>query len=261
MPMDPAQTATRARMPARHSPRTAGTAITAPMTRLARVLLLVLAAPLLGAPAERLPTPDALSDAGWTKGAWSGIEPAVFEPLPDDGLRITAKGQGSFVWRAIDGGGDCLSWRWRVDAGPPPTPLDRRGGDDRAIMITVGFDGWPPEAGFVQRTKHAVAQVVAGEHRLPRSMLVYVWGGTGREARPFTSPYMHGFGEVFVLRPAQTETGRWFSEQVELSRDWRAAFRGTQVPPVLEIAIGTDVDDTGAQLDARIDQIRFGPCR
>jgi hypothetical protein len=72
---------------------------------------------------------------------------------------------------------------------------------------------------------------------------------------------MHGFGEVFVLRPAQTETGRWFSEKVELSRDWRAAFRGTQVPPVLEIAIGTDVDDTGAQLDARIDQIRFGPCR
>lgn len=222
--------------------------------------MVLLAAPLLGAPAERLPTPDALREAGWTKGAWSGIEPAVFEALPGGGLKITATAQGSFVWRAVEQPGDCLSWRWRVDAGPAPTPLDRRGGDDRAIAITVGFDGWPPEAGFLQRTKHAVAQVVAGDHRLPRSMLVYVWGGTGKEARPFTNPYMHGLGEVFVLRPADTENGRWFEEKVELARDWRAAFRGTQVPPILEIVVGTDVDDTRARLDARIEAIRFGPC-
>lgn len=230
------------------------------MPRLARALTVLLAAPLLAAPAERLPTPDLLREAGWTKGAWSGIEPAVFEALPGGGLRITAMAQGSFVWRAVDQPGDCLSWRWRVDAGPTATPLDRRGGDDRAIAITVGFDGWPPEAGFLQRTKHAVAQVVAGDHRLPRSMLVYVWGGTGKEARPFTNPYMHGLGEVFVLRPADAEKGRWFEEKVELARDWRAAFRGTQVPPVLEIVVGTDVDDTRSRLDARIEAIRFGPC-
>ena len=82
------------------------------------------------------PSPDALRDAGWTKGGWSGIEPATFEALPEGGLRLTAQAQASFVWRPVDKGGECLSWRWRVDAGPPPTPLDRRGGDDRAIAIT-----------------------------------------------------------------------------------------------------------------------------
>ncbi|MFM8988145.1 MAG: DUF3047 domain-containing protein, partial [Alphaproteobacteria bacterium] len=188
------------------------------------------------------------------------IEPATFEVLPEGGLRLTALAQGSFVWRPVDKAGECLSWRWRVDAGPPPTPLDRRGGDDRAIAITIGFDGWPPAAGFLQRTKHALAQALAGDHRLPRSMLVYAWGGTGREARPFTNPYMHGLGEVFVLRPADAGNGRWFEEKVELARDWKAAFRGTAMPPVLEIVVGTDVDDTRARLDARIDRIRFGPC-
>jgi hypothetical protein len=230
------------------------------MPRLARALLVVLAAPLLGAPAERLSTSDALQEAGWTKGGWAGIAPATFEPLPGDGLRITATAQGSFVWRAVEKAEGCLSWRWRVDAGPPPTPLDRRGGDDRAILITVGFDGWPPAASFIQRAKHAMAQAVAGDHRLPRSSLIYVWGGTGREARPFTSPYMHGFGEVFVLRPADSPMGRWLEEKVDPARDWRTAFRGEQAPPVLEIAIGADVDDTGARLDARIQAIRFGPC-
>jgi len=142
----------------------------------------------------------------------------------------------------------------------PPTPLDRRGGDDRAIMITIGFDGWPPGSGFMQRTKHALAQVVAGDHRLPRSMLVYVWGGTGQEARPFPSPYMHGLGEVYVLRSADAEKGRWFEEKAQIARDWRAAFRGQVVPPVLELVVGTDVDDTRARLDARIEGLRFAPC-
>lgn len=230
------------------------------MRRIPRALAVLLVAPLLGAPAERLPTSAALQAAGWTMGAWSGIEPAQFEALPDGGLRLTAQGTGSFVWRAVDRADECLYWRWRVDSGPPPTPLDHRGGDDRAIMITIGFDGWPPDAGVVQRTKHALAQVVAGDHRLPRSMLVYVWGGTGREANPFPSPYMHGLGKVHVRRPADTEKGRWFEEKAAIMRDWRLAFRGNSVPKVLEIAIGTDVDDTRSRLDARIEGLRFRPC-
>ena len=201
------------------------------LRRLARVVALLMAAAFLAAPAERLPTPDALRDAGWAKGAWSGIEPARFEALPDGGLRIVAAGQGSFVWRAADPGGHCLSWRWRVDAGPPPTPLDRRGGDDRAIALTVGFDGWPPDAGFLQRTKHALAQAVAGDHRLPRSMIVYVWGGTGEEPRPFASLYMHGLGQVFVLRPATTEGGRWFEEKIDVARAWTHESTKSASPP------------------------------
>jgi hypothetical protein len=71
---------------------------------------------------------------------------------------------------------------------------------------------------------------------------------------------MHGLGKVFVRRPADTEKGRWFDEKAEITRDWRAIFPGAAVPPVLEIVIGTDVEDTKARLDARIERIRFAPC-
>ncbi len=226
----------------------------------ARALLLLLLAPLLGAPAERLPTPDPLRAAGWQKGGWPGIKPALFEALPDGGLRITGVGQGSFVWRSVTQPDACLYWRWRVDHGPPATPLDRKGGDDRAIAITVGFDGWPPDVGFIQKAQHTLAQAMAGDHRLPRSMIAYVWGGTGQEPRPFTNPYVQGLGKVYVRRAADTDKGRWYDERAEILRDWRTVFRGGTVPPVLEIVIGTDVEDTHARLDARVERIRFAPC-
>jgi len=85
-------------------------------------------------------------------------------------------------------------------------------------------------------------------------------GGTGQEPRPFANPYVSGLGKVYVRRTAHAEKGRWFDEKAEISRDWRAAFKGTTVPPVLEIVIGTDVEDTKARLDARIERIRFAPC-
>jgi hypothetical protein len=169
-------------------------------------------------------------------------------------------GQASFVWRSVPQADACLFWRWRVDQGPPPTPLDRKGGDDRAIALTVGFDGWPPDASFFQKAQHTMAQAMAGGHRLPRSMISYTWGGTGQEPRPFTNPYVAGLGKVYVLRAANAPRQQWFDEKVNLSRDWRSAFKGTAVPSVLEIMIGTDVDDTNTRLDARIDRIRFGPC-
>ena len=78
------------------------------MPPLARALLVLLLAPLLGAPAERLPTPDPLRAAGWQKGGWSGIKPATFEALPDGGLRITGMGQASFVWRSVPQADACL---------------------------------------------------------------------------------------------------------------------------------------------------------
>lgn len=224
------------------------------------VTLLAALGPLLGGAASRVDTPAALAAAGWHKGAWSGIPPARFEPTENGGLRIQGRGQGSFVWRAVTGRAECLRWRWRVDQGPPPTPLDRRGGDDRAIAVSIGFDGWPPGVTLWQRTQHALAQASAGNHRLPRSVLIYVWGGTGREPVLFASPYLAGLGHVRVLRAATAQPGQWQAERVDLAADWRTAFGGTAPPPMLELVIGADVDDTGAALDARVEGFRFGAC-
>lgn len=200
-----------------------------------------------------------LSGTGWTHAEYSGLRPARFSRLGEQGLRIEGDGTGSFVWRRAQGVPQCLTWRWRVDMGPPPTDLTRRGGDDRAISLAVGFAGFPPGIGAWQRAQHAIAQGAAGGHILPRSVLIYAWGGTGSEPARFYSPWMGPLGKVRPLRHARSETGRWFEERVDLDADWRAAFGGDP-PHLQEIAIGTDVDDTRTRVDAQIDRIRLTAC-
>jgi hypothetical protein len=213
----------------------------------------------LGAPAvARAATEPGLAAAGWTHGEYDGLRPANFRSLPD-GVAIEGQGAGSFVWRRVEGAPACLTWRWRVDAAPPPTDLTRRGGDDRAVAIAVGFQGWPSRSTVWQRMQHGVAQARAGSHALPRSVLIYAWGGTGQEPQSFYSPWLSGLGKVRILRPAQTPTGRWYEERVDLARDWREAFIGDP-PPLQEIAIGTDADDTQARISAMVERIRFTRC-
>ena len=202
----------------------------------------------------------ARADTGaWQVGQWAGIPPATFQAAPDGGIIVSGRGQGSFIWRPEARPAECVSWRWRVDEGPPPTRLDRRGGDDRALSVTIGFAGWPPEASAWQRTQHRLAQSQAGGRALPRAALSFVWGGTGQEPPGFDNPYMAGLGRVFVLRPAQAPRGVWMEERIDLRAAWREAFGGLP-PPVEKIAISADTDDTGAALQARIEAIRFGPC-
>ena len=203
----------------------------------------------------------ALEAAGWHHAEWHGIHPARWRPLPGGGVAVEGHAQGSFVWRrAPPGPPGCLAWRWRVEEGPPPMDLTRRG-DDRALSIAVGFTGWPPGVTVWQRTQHAIAQGHAGGHVLPRSILIYTWGGTGREPPFFPSPYAAGLGKVRILRPADAPRGRWLEERVDLAADWRAAFGGGAVPPLQEIAIGTDADDSRSRVVAAVEGIRFVPCR
>jgi hypothetical protein len=217
----------------------------------------LLAAPLAAAgPAAADP---GLLAAGWRATDYHGLPPARWSAIPNGVAVEAAAGQGSFVWRPVQGAARCLAWRWRVDAGPGPTDLTRRGGDDRALAVAVGFAGWPPRASAWTRAQHAVAQAQAGGHTLPRSVLLYVWGGTGREPPRFYSPWMSGLGQVRVLRPADSPRGQWFEERVDLALHWRESF-GAEPPPLQEIALGTDVDDTPARVSARVEAIGFGGC-
>jgi hypothetical protein len=203
-------------------------------------------------------TEPALAAQGWTHAEYEGIRPARFR-AQGEAVGVEGEGAGSFIWRKVEGRPACFTWRWRVELGPPPTDLTRRGGDDRAVAMAIGFAGWPPRATMWQRTQHAVAQTRAGRHALPRAVLIYAWGGTGREPPHFYSPWMGGLGKVRVLRPATTPTGRWFEERVDLDAYWRAAFGG-EPPALQEIAIGTDADDTQARIAALVDRIRFTSC-
>lgn len=223
-----------------------------------RAMLATITTALAAPSLARALTDPALATAGWAHVEYDGIRPARFRGV-GDGVALDGEGAGSFVWRRVDGAAACLTWRWRVDAAPPGTDLTRRGGDDRAVSVAVGFQGWPTRATVWQRTQHAIAQARAGSHALPRSMLIYAWGGSGQEPPLFYSPWMGGLGKVRILRNSMAPTQRWFEERVNLAADWRTAFGGDP-PPLQEIAIGTDGDDTNARISAMVERIRFVQC-
>jgi hypothetical protein len=232
------------------------------MRRPALALATAAAAPLLGAAVSPGRTPAEVEALGWRKLQWDGIRPAEFGATPAGGVRIQGHGQGSLVTRPLSGPATCLAWRWRVDAGPPPTDLTRKGGDDRAVAISVGFAGFGPSAGIATRTQHAVAQASAGEIRLPRSVLSYVWGGSGREGPAFfTSPWTGGITKLRVLRGPDAPRGQWVEERVDLGADWRAAFGGAEVPALVDLSISSDAEDTRSRVDVQVEGLRLIPCR
>ena len=82
--------------------------------------LLVPAALLLGGAVSPGAPPPELAALGWRKAEWSGIRPARFSATGTGGVRIEGQGEGSFIWRPASGQAACLTWRWRVEEGPPP---------------------------------------------------------------------------------------------------------------------------------------------
>lgn len=236
------------------------------MHRLLPALAALLAAPLLGGAVSPGRTAPELEALGWRKLQWDGIRPPAFSATAGGGVRVQGQGQGAVLTRPLAGtpmtAPLCLSWRWRVDAGPPATDLTRRGGDDRAIAVSVGFAGFGPEAGLSTRVRHGAVQANLAGHTLPRSVLSYVWGGTGREAAGgfFASPWTGPIARLRVLRPAEAPRGQWVEEKVNLGADWRAAFGAAEVPPLQDLAISTDTEDTGSRVDAQVEAIRLGPC-
>ncbi|WP_137181398.1 DUF3047 domain-containing protein [Roseomonas sp. AR75] len=236
------------------------------MRRAPPVLVVIALAPLLGGAASPGPTAPELEAAGWRKLQWNGIRPANFAATPSGGIRISGRGEASVLAKPLQGAATCLAWRWRVDAGPPSTDLARRGGDDRAVAIGIGFAGFGPQADLSVRIQHAAAQVASGQSRLPRSVLMYVWGGTGMEGQDspggfFPSPWNRGIAMLRVQRPAAAPRGRWVEERVNLGADWQAAFGSNAVPAVMEVIVSTDSDDTGTPVEAQVENIRLVPCR
>ena len=50
--------------------------------------------------------PTALETAGWRHAEWHGVAPARFRPLPGGGVAVEGRGEGSFVWRRVQGGAE-----------------------------------------------------------------------------------------------------------------------------------------------------------
>ena len=137
----------------------------------------------------------------------------------------------------------------------PPTDLTRKGEDDTAITLYVGFPWDPDRASFTERLARPLVEAYAGEEA-PGRVLAYVFGGAHERGEVVASPHLGSAGFMRVLRPADSPTGEWFEERVDLLADYREAF-GEDPPDPVQIAISADTDDTRSTSRGIVADIAF----
>jgi hypothetical protein len=224
--------------------------------------LLAIAVPLLTlappAPAATIPMGPDLAAAGWRELEVKGKPGNRFLGHPDGSIEVISSSSVSRLYRPIEVDLDAtpvLRWRWRVDEPVPPTDLTQKGEDDTALTIYVGFPWDPGEASFTERLTRPLVEAFAGEDA-PGRVLAYVFGGEQSRGEVVASPHLRSAGAMRVLRPADTTTGEWFEERVDLVEDYREAF-GEDPPDPTQIAISADTDDTGSTSRGFVKDLAF----
>lgn len=220
-----------------------------------RPLVAVLTAGLV---AFSLPAPaNAAPDGGWKVIEFPGITPSNFVQKPDGRIDVLSDESSAMLYRPIgagEAGRRYLTWRWRVDAAPPPTDLTRRGGD-RPLAVHLCFKGKEREAGFMNWMSRALRPDVEGLSPNDRC-LTYIWGGDTKAGRMFPNPYMKNRGVMVILRGVDAPTGEWFMEKIDCAMDYRKAF-GEEPPKPSFIAISGDSDGTKSRAAGSVAALAF----
>lgn len=203
-------------------------------------------------------------DSPWTLYPMDGRPPLTVQPSGEDGIRLQGEGAIALAvrpaaeWVAPD---TCLSWRWRVDAGPPATDLAQMGTNDRAIALWVGFRAEAERMTLAQRYAYGMIRFLSPVSDPPGFILAYTWGGAAPTLRWEPMP-QHFFGQLArqrVVRAAVEQHGVWVTETVRLADDFRAAF-GVPATQVMQLAVFADGDSTGSRTDVAIEAIRLHKC-
>lgn len=230
------------------------------LSNLKKPLIGVLALALLTGPAIAMDlkfTPD-LKSAGWRIHTPRGMQAAQFSVESTGSLTVRADSQVAFLYTLVPDAplpGRTLSWSWRVDKDFPGTDLSKPGSDDRPLAVHVYFAD--QDAGLLKRMGRGMAAMFG----VPVSgrAITYVWGGRRSVGTMIPNPFMDDGEGVLVIKqsPSITPTGQWIEEAVDLVADYETAFGG--VPPAVSvIAVSADTDDTSAQSQAQIRDLRLG---
>jgi hypothetical protein len=223
------------------------------MFRLALALALTLAPGMAAADVG----PE-LQAQGWRELPNPNKAENTFRAGPDGAIEVISNESVSTLYRPVNVDLEerpILRWRWRVDEPAPATDLSVEGEDDCSLAIYVGFPFQPEEASFLERMERQMVEAWAGEDA-PGRVLRYVFCGRHARGDVVPSPHLGSAGFVRVLRPADSPTGQWFEEQVDLAADYRQAF-GEEPPDPAQIAIQADTDDTGSSSRALVAGLEF----
>jgi hypothetical protein len=199
-----------------------------------------------------------LEAAGWRELPNPNKAENTFSAGPDGAVEVVSRDSVSTLFKPVEVDLDerpILTWRWRVDEAAPATDLSAKGEDDCSLAVYVGFPYDPARASFFERMKRPLVESLAGEEA-PGRVLRYVFCGAHEQGTTVESPYLGDAGAIKVLRPADSPTGEWLAERVDVAADYRAAF-GKAPPDPTQLAIQADTDNTDSTSRAAVADLAF----
>jgi hypothetical protein len=182
----------------------------------------------------------------------------VFSAGPGGAVEVVSRNSVSTLYRPVEVDLEqrpLLTWRWRVDEAAPATDLSAKGEDDCSLAVFVGFPYDPGQASWFERMKRPLVESWVGE-AAPGRVLRYVFCGAHRQGATVASPYLGGAGTIRVLRSADSPTGEWLEERVDVLADYRTAF-GEAPPDPTQVAIQADTDNTRSASRASVADLAF----
>lgn len=194
----------------------------------------------------------ALVPPGWQSFGFPFLRGNEFSGAPDDVIEIRGVRASSVLVRPLNidlARTPRLSWRWRVDAGPPATELAVRGADDRAIALIIGFAFDEANASEAERREYRRGRFWLGA-RAPGRTLHYIWG-SGAARGSVIRPARAQSARFVILRPATEAAATWRLESVNVAEDYARVF-GSPPPRAIQMAIASDGDDSRSTVRAAI---------
>lgn len=191
-----------------------------------------------GGESRHLFAADTAIEDGWQHVHFLGATQYRIE-LYGDQLAIAARGRGSSsgLIRRVEIDTDrCpeIEWSWSVAVLQPGADLRVRDREDVGASIFLLFG----DPGLVLDP-------------LAVPTLRYVWTNDRIEVEQvIDSPYMPGTVRSLVVESGEGRRGRWIAHRRDVARDFHRAFGHAPPGPVQAVAIFTDNDQTGEDVEA-----------
>ena len=152
-------------------------------------------------------------------------------------LRGTAESAATGLgvkFEGLEPKGASLSWRWKIDRIP-------QGGSDNKKST---FD-------------HTARLFVAFKTRIgPPRTINYVWANAVPVGKTFHHP-SSGRARFIVLNSGGEGTGKWYSFQRDLAKDWKVLFGNDDPPEIVGLGFMTDSDGTKTTVTGWYDDIEL----
>jgi len=227
--------------------------------------------PLVTSLRELFPTPFSLSTSleGLPEG-WKLYRLFRFKALTEYGLvrdgdttvvRARARSSASGIEHPVSidlQRHPVAQWRWRVPKLIPEADNTVPGTADAPARVIFMFEGGRERLPPFEQINFDLARALTG-NELPYATLMYIWE-PGRSEGDIITHYNSTRVKMIVAANAERNLATWHDARVNLLEDYRRAF-GEEPPRIKTVAIMSDSDNTGTQVEAFYGDIRFLPAK